>query len=194
MATDLERKTMAIAAIAENFGKDFSPELLKLWLRLLSPFSPEQVEAGTIQVIASYAYKTMPPFAVLREAMEEAVGCGPQSAELKAVAEWAWLQESVGRYGSYAEPDAMHPTTAHVVRIMGGWKTLCGWETRYLDLKRKEFMTLWVQADGKAEVLCRGAAGVQRAITQTRGGFVRVGAMLPGELVALDNTRQRIGA
>lgn len=179
MATDLERKTAAIGGIAENFGKEFSADLLKIWLRLLRPYPPELVEAAAVRVIETYAYKTMPPYAVLREAIEDVTGAGAQATGLKAAAEWTRLQEDVARCGSYAPPEDMHLTTAHVVRVMGGWRAVCMWETRYLDLKRREFVDLWTQADGKADVLAMGAAGVQRAIAQTRGGFVRVGMSLP---------------
>lgn len=192
--TDLERKTLAINGIAENFGKEFSANLLKIWLRLLQPYPPELVEAAAVRVIETYAYKTMPPYAVLREAIEEVTGHGPQATELKATAEWVRLQEDVSRSGSYAPPEDMHPTTAHVVGVMGGWRAVCGWETRYLDLKRREFVGLWTQADGKSDVLAMGAAGVQRAIAQTRGGFVRVGLALPGGLMALGESKKQIGA
>lgn len=194
MATDLERKTKAIGGIAENFGKEFTADLLKIWLRLLRPYTPELVEAAAVRVIETYTYKTMPPFAALREAIEEVTGHGPQATELKAAAEWTRLHADVSRCGSYAPPDDMHPTTAHVVGMMGGWRAVCMWETRYLDIKRREFVDLWTQADGKADVLALGAAGVQRAIAQTRGGFVRVGVALPGGLMALDESRKRIGA
>ena len=193
--TDLERKTLAINGIAENYGKELSAELLKMWLRLLSSYTPEQVEAGAVHVIGTYAYKTMPPFAILREAIDEAAGAGPRATEMQAAAEWARLQRDIPRYGTYARPETLHPTTAHVLAVMGGWKAACLWETRILDFKRKEFMELWVQSHGKADVLALGAEGVQRAITQTRGGFVRVGGMaLPGGLAALGESRKRIGA
>lgn len=194
MATDLERKVMAIGGIAENYGAAFTPNLLKIWLRLLRPYPPEMVEAAAARVIETYAYKTMPPYAILREAIEEIAGAGPQATGLKAAAEWTCLQEDVARRGSYAPPEDMHPTTAHVVGVMGGWRAVCAWETRYLDLKRREFCELWTQADGKADVLAMGAAGVQRAIAQTRGGFVRVGMTLSGGLMALDESKKQIGA
>ena len=180
--TELERKTLAINGIAENFGKEFSSELLKLWLRLLAPYTPEQVEAGAVHVIGTYAYKTMPPYAVLREAIEETAGVGPRATELQAAAEWAKLQSDIFRRGSYAKPEGMHPTTAHVLCVMGGWKAACLWETRVLDFKRKEFMELWVQANGKADVLALGADAVRIAIAQSHSGLVHVGAVIPQRL------------
>lgn len=194
MASDQERKAMAISGIAENFGKEFSPALLQMWLRLLTPYTPEQVEAGAVRVIETYAFKTMPPYAVLREAIEENAGLGRHAAELQAVAEWGKLQSDIPRCGSYTPPQDMHPTTAHVLRVMGGWQTACSWELRTLDFKRKEFVELWIQADGKADVLAMGAAEVQRAIAQTRGGFVHVGRALSGGLKALGETGKQIGA
>lgn len=180
--TALERKTMAVAAIAENFGKEITPELLKIWLSLLSRYTPEQVEAGAVRVIEAYEYKTMPPYAVLREAIEDSAGIGQKAAKLKAAAEWAWLQDAIARHDIREE---IHPTTAHVVRIMGGWQAVGMWETRYIDLKRREFVDLWMQADGKVDVLAMGAAGVQRAIEQTHGGFTRIGEALPTAVKAL---------
>ena len=38
MATDLERKTKAIGGIAENYGAAFTPDLLKIWLRMLRQY------------------------------------------------------------------------------------------------------------------------------------------------------------
>lgn len=167
--TELERKTTAVGAIAENFGKEVSPALLKIWLRLLARYTPEQVETGAVRVIETYAFKTMPPYAILREAIENAAGTGPQATEMQAAAEWTRLQEAVSRCGSYALPADMHPTTAHVVRVMGGWTAVCQWETRYLDLKRREFMNLWTQADGKADVLALGAKATRAAIVHGTG-------------------------
>lgn len=105
--TDLERKTLAINGIAENYGKELSAELLKMWLRLLASYTPEQVEAGAVHVIGSYVYKTMPPFAILREAIDEAAGAGPRATEMQAAAEWARLQRDIPRYGTYARPETL---------------------------------------------------------------------------------------
>lgn len=51
-------------ASAENYGAALTPDLLKIWLRLLRPYPPEFVEAAAVRVIETYAYKTMPPYAV----------------------------------------------------------------------------------------------------------------------------------
>lgn len=190
MNTDTERKMATINGIAENFGKEFSAELLKLWLRLLTPYTPEQVEAGAVHVIGAYAYKTMPPFAVLREAIEETAGVGPRATELQATAEWAKLQHDISRYGTYAQPEGIHPTTAHVLHVMGGWQAVCHWESRYLDFKRKEFVELWVQSHGKTELLPLGAVAVRQAIVQTHGNMVSIGTLPRNFVHALQAAKQ----
>lgn len=181
------KKAIAITVMAENFGRELSPALASMWLDLLAPYDATLVQAAVRAVIESYEYKTLPPFAVLKRELDDLAGTSKRAVALQAEAEWTLLQENVSRFGIYKQPD-MHPTTTHVVRVMGGWKAVCHWEARNLDFKHREFVELWTQADGKADVLAMGAVGVQQAITQTRGGFMRVGAALPNGLKALSET------
>ncbi|MDE7064196.1 MAG: hypothetical protein K2O70_01840 [Desulfovibrionaceae bacterium] len=182
------QKALAITILAENFGKELPPALANIWLDLLAPYPANQVKAAVRAVIERYEYKTLPPFAVLKHELDNLAGTSEQAVALQAEAEWVLLRENIARLGIYRQPD-MHPTTAHVVRVMGGWEAVCHWETRSLDFKHKDFCELWTQAHGKADVLALGAAEVQKAIAQTRGGFVRVGAALPnGLLKALSET------
>ena len=162
-------KAIAINALAENFGKEFSPALLGLWLDLLAPYPVALVRASVKAVIEHYEFKALPPFAVLKKALDDLAGTSEQALLVQAAAEWTRLQEAVSRSGSYARPDDMHPTTAHVVRVMGGWAAVCQWETRYLDLKRREFVSLWTQADGKTEFLALGAKATRAAIVHGTG-------------------------
>lgn len=186
MASSQERKALAISGMAENFGKELSPVLLRMWLKLLEGCSPEQVEAGAMHVIGTYQFKTMPPFAVLREAIESITGGGQKGLELQAGAEWNWVLDQVAKGVIYREPDQAHPTTDYVVRVMGGWSAIAAWETRNIDFKRHEFVELWVQADGKVGVLGMGAAGVRQAIEQAGGSFTRIGMALSGTMKALE--------
>lgn len=169
-ATSQERKAYAISGIAENFGTVLSPTLLRMWLRLLERYTPEQVEAGAVRVIGTYVYKTMPPFAVLREAIEGTSGDGQKETGLQANAEWSWLMDQVSKGLLYREPEQVHPTTAYVVRMMGGWAAVGAWEQRYLDFKRRDFLELWTQAHGKVDALERGASGVLELIKCHRLG------------------------
>lgn len=151
-----ERLMAVIMGIAENFEKEISPTLMRMWLKLLSGYSVEQVEAGALLLIETYTFKTLPPFAVLRECILKASGSQEGNVELQAVAEWAKLQGDIVHYGSYRKPD-MHPVTEQVLRMMGGWSAACCWETRVIDFKRREFLELWAQTHGKEHVIALGA-------------------------------------
>lgn len=182
------KKAIAITVMAENFGKELSPALASLWLDLLAPYDVVRVQSAVRAVIEGYEYKTLPPFAVLKRELDNLAGTSEQALLLQAESEWALLQTAISHRGIYSPPDNLHPTTAHVLSVMGGWTAACQWETRSLDFKRKDFVDLWTQANGKVEVLALGAAGVQRAIAQTRGGLVRAGMALSGGLKALSET------
>ena len=172
------KKAIAITVMAENFGKELSPALASLWLDLLAPYDAAHVQAAVRAVIEGYEYKTLPPFAVLKRELDNLAGASEQAVALQAEAEWVLLQENVSRLGIYKQPD-MHPTTAHVVRVMGGWEAVCHWETRSLDFKHKDFCEFWKQAHGKTKFLAMGAGATRAAIArETRP--VRVGATLEG--------------
>ena len=194
MNADTE-KTMAIMALAENFGADVSQAMLKMWLALLKAYTVEQVHAGAMRVIETHEYKNMPAFAVLRKAIDAAAGRGGDVIEAQAAAEWTALLTAIEQRGSYGGPPPdMHPTTAYVLRSFGGWGAVCMWSTAWLDVKRRDFIALWIQAHGKTDAMALGADGVKAALTTgtaaaRTGGAESAGATL-GRL-ALDGQEVR---
>lgn len=170
--TGTEEKITALMALAANYGKEFPESLLGIWLDLLKPYPVELVNAGVRAVIESYAYKTLPPFALLRQAMDKVAGVLPQekNVEAQAAAEWTALLEAIEQRGSYGGPPPdMHPTTAYVLRSFGGWDNACRWSTAWLDAKRRDFIGLWVQAHGKTDAMALGADAVKAALTTGTG-------------------------
>ena len=153
------KKSMAINALGENFGKEFSPALLELWLDMLAPYSSGQVQQAVKTVIERYEFKTLPPFAVLKKALDDLAGTGEKALELQALAEWGVLQRAIAQYGSYSKPP-LHPTTEHVVRLLGGWDAACQWTVRDVDFRRKDFIRLWADCSGKEEFIQIGADAV----------------------------------
>lgn len=163
-------KLSAIDALGANFGVMAIPEKLKeMWLGLLDPYPAAMVNAAVGMVISRYEYKTLPPFAVLKAALDDMTGSSDQALELQAAAEWAVLCREVSRVGSYRIPD-LHPTTAWVVGTMGGWDAVCQWPTSSLDFKRRDFIKLWIDSHGRVDVMQLGAGEVQAALAQ---GHVR---------------------
>lgn len=177
---DEAQKSMAINAIAENFGKAFSPQLLNMWLDLLAPYSAGQVQQAVYVVLEQYEFKTLPPFAVLKSALDEISGIGEKALELQAIAEWGVLNEAIGKYGYYNKPE-LHPTTEHALRLLGGWADACQWNMKELDFKRRDFIRLWVDSHGRVEQMQLGAGGVLQALTSgtdRRSGPLHLGSAL----------------
>ncbi len=167
---DKQRKLAALYALALNYGKEFPRPLAQLWMRLLAPYSADQVEDGVARVVSEYEYKTLPPFAVLRKAMDKASGIVPpdRALDMQAEAEWHALLDAVSSRGRY-NPPALHPTTAYVLRGMGGWNAACGWETDKLEWRHREFTDAWKLAHGNTEAMALGARGVEAIAAQPEG-------------------------
>lgn len=171
MRNELNRKTDALMGMAENFGKVMSDALLTMWLRLLEPYDASEVEFAVMRVIEQYEYKTFPPFAVLKSALDKAVGKidSERALEMQAESEWAKLLDDVRVMGAYGGPSApLHPTTAYVLRSMGGWSAACRWPTDKLEWRRKEFMEAWKLANGNVGVMALGAGAVAAMSTGPR--------------------------
>lgn len=152
---------MAIMALAANFGKEFPECLLPIWLDLLAPYPASLVNEAVKQVILTYEYKTMPPFAVLQRELDKLSGVIPEAKalDMRAEAEWGKLLDAIGRYGSYRKPD-LHKTTEYVLRSMGGWGAACQWDAARLEWRRKEFVEAWKMADGKVDLMIGGAEAI----------------------------------
>ena len=190
---DTQAKIAALTALAENYGASLSPALLKLWLHLLTPYTAEQVAAAVARVVTEYEYKTLPPFAVLRKALDVDAGNSQEAIEAQAAAEWTALIEAIAQRGSYGGPPPdMHPTTAYVLRSLGGWGAVCMWSKAWLDAKRRDFVDLWTQAHGRVEAMELGADAVKAALTagaHGARGVERAGAVI-GRLAIGPEARQ----
>lgn len=144
------KKALAIAALAENFGKELSEALLSMWLDLLAPYPAPLVEEAARRVVSRYAYKTMPPFAILRQAIDEAQGMDAGHARREAIGAWERVCAAISAFGPYRAP-ALDERSLRIVRLMGGWEAACSWERASLDFKRRDFLALW-QEDGAHDI------------------------------------------
>ena len=138
-------------------------------MRLLVPYSAEQVEDGVAHVVSEYEYKTLPPFAVLKKAMDKASGILSQerALDMAAEAEWCKLCDDVSRLGRYREPTHCQ-TTAYVLRGMGGWDAACNWEQDKLEWRHKEFIDAWKLAHGNTHAMSLGADGIEALTASSR--------------------------
>ena len=167
-ATDGERKAQLIRLLASNYSAEVDEDSTTLWLMLLAPYSVETCRHAVLAVVRQYGneavrFGSMPPFALLQRELDAHTGevRGEKNAALRAEAEWGRLLEEIRRCGAWREPQ-LHPTTAFVVRQMGGWIPACRWKEEELGWKKREFCAAWRECCGREEVLARGAAAVAR--------------------------------
>lgn len=169
--TEIQRKTAAVMALAENHKTEVSQTLMTMWLRAMKPYSAEQVEAGVERLIMTCKTQKMPPYAVLDEAIREASGIPSpldqqKAKEAQAEAEWAQVLDQVRRVGSYGNP-RFHPTTQRVLRSMGGWSALCeSMTSANRDFKRRDFISMWQTYHETGDAMELGAFGVQQALEE----------------------------
>ena len=156
-----DKKVMALMVLAANFGKEFPECLLPIWLELLEPYPASLVNKAVKQLILSYEYKTIPPFAVLKAMLDKITGQVDEEDRLAlaAEAEWNKLLADISSRGYYKPPEFC-PTTAFVLRSMGGWEAACSWSAPKMEWRHKEFLELWKQAHGKEEVMELGGNAV----------------------------------
>ena len=175
------KKAIALTALAENFGATMSEPLTESWLRLLAGYTPEQVDRAVQKVIETHVYRGLPPFAVLKNALDGQCGISPAAIETQAIAEWGLMLDAIESQGRYTKPPFC-PTTEYVLRLMGGWDAACSWETENLSWRRKEFIALWKEAHGKTEYMQLGAAAVQEALAH--GQDRNIGPLPVGDVIA----------
>lgn len=137
------RKVTALTALSANYDQTMPKELTKFWLNLLANYSAKQVEQGVNKIISEYEYKTRPPFAVLKKAIDGNTAkkrIDPERLrKMEAEDEWNNLLENISSYGRYNKPNLL-PVTEHILRSMGGWDAACNWETAKLEWRHKEFI------------------------------------------------------
>lgn len=155
--------------MALNYDKDLNPQLAKLWLKILEPYSADVVSAAVMYVVQTYAYKTLPPFAVLQEAIRKVTGEKPKpepakALETRAEAEWGIVLKAIVDVGSYGSPK-LCPQTEKTIELMGGWQHLCGTLTESnMDFKRRDFIKLWQDAEDISEAMGLTAGAETKAI------------------------------
>ncbi|MDR1947603.1 MAG: hypothetical protein LBQ51_10640 [Desulfovibrio sp.] len=162
-----EKKLSALLGLAENFSKIFPSNMLDLWMEMLTPYSAAHVVAAVKVVIDRYEYKTIPPFAVLKRALNDLMGTSESSLELQAIAEWGILLDTIDSIGYYRTPH-LHQTTAYVVRLLGGWQTVCCWPEKGMEFRRKDFLEYWKHAHGREDKMQLGADAVKFALIDKR--------------------------
>lgn len=181
---DTKQRIQLLNMLAQNYSAALDADALDLWLMLLAEYPLHVMRRAILGVIRAHGfeavqYKSMPPFALVQKELDKLTGSLKQeeSLPLMAEAEWGRLLDMCTSVGSYGSPQ-LHPTTAYVVRQMGGWATVCRWKEEELQWKHKDFVNRWQQCHGREEVMRLGADEVKRlastgGMKSLSGGFAR---------------------
>lgn len=163
-------KAQALTVLSLNFtGKQADPLLSRMWLIKLQPYTDEQVFEATMRLVDSSKYKTMPTWADFKQFLpagsaEEQIQTMPAAdyAEQLALAEWNHLLETIQEVGMYGTEPEWHPTTACVLRQLGGYVQCCQtWKEEHMDFHRKDFLSLWAKCHGKTDVLAQSTPVIE---------------------------------
>lgn len=167
-AEETQRKMSAVYALAGLCGADVKKDAMKFWLMALEKFSAQQVETGVQALIDTEELAKMPmPAKVLRKIREIYGIPSPveqaRAREMQADAAWLDVRDKIRSVGSYGSP-SFDPTTARVIRAMGGWPAVCTWEMASMEWKRKDFLRLWLNYCEAGDAVELGAEGVKIAV------------------------------
>jgi len=117
MANEKSRKSVAIMALAEMFGKQLSEPAVRMYLAAMSDVGAEAVERAAAEAASSS--KFFPPPAELREM------AGVARPEDRAILAWSQVEKAVSRFGAYKTVDFDDPLINAAIRTLGGWVSVC---------------------------------------------------------------------
>jgi len=133
---------MKLGALVETLPphKELSPVAQELWLRILEPYSLDQV-LSALDRIGTTA-KFMPAPANIIELIEGT----PHDRGLLA---WSRVRMAIAKYGHGSSVDFQDAKIHAAIVGIGGWVKLCSMNVRDLEYIGKEFIHLYGLATGK---------------------------------------------
>lgn len=172
---DTQQRVQLLNLLATNYKATLSKEDITLWLMMLADYPLPAVRRAVTGLVRKYGseavpFNSLPPFALMQRELDRVTGGMGEKENLALMAESEWgrlldLCESVGSYGS----PKMHPTTAYVVRQMGGWANVCRWREDELQWRHRDFVERWQQCHGREEIMELGADEVKKLATSSGG-------------------------
>lgn len=136
------KKSKLLNAMAGNFGVKVPADTLDLWLDRLSMYTAEQVGAAVMVVIDTYEYKCLPPFAVVKKALDAVTGQSQAAITDEAGEAWQYMMKQVASVGRNRTPN-LPERTAEIMRSLGGWSAVCNWTNDEMPFRKREFVGLW---------------------------------------------------
>lgn len=144
---DHERFLRNMLGLLEVFREpEMSEFRILAYKSALEPFTDKQIERAILEAARTKKFFPKPV-----ELVELIQGNG----EDKALTAWEQLQQAVSRAGAYQSVLFEDPKIARVIKILGGWETVCLWPMDEMQFRRHEFLQAYkgLSDNGPPEVL-----------------------------------------
>ena len=142
---DCKNKATALYSLTHHFDlKDVQQqEVIKMWLRSLDEFTPEQVYAGAAYLIKNHEYPVIRPANLIAAIRKVCNLPSPEKlCELAAANAWQQVLDAVSKYGRGNKP-AFEANIEHALRCAGGWERVCNANQETLTWIEKRFVSEW---------------------------------------------------
>lgn len=131
----LDKRTFAegMTALCELYGQEMSEASISVYFRAVSGLEPAEFKERVNRWVQSSSRFPRPA---------DLLGGGERQARLKALNAWSEAWEAAERVGAYRSVEFADPTSARVIRQMGGWPQFCR-PTEDETWHRKRFLELY---------------------------------------------------
>lgn len=123
-----------MAALAEVFSKEISPQLSAIYFQALSGLSVDQVKAAVRRAVSECKFFPKPA-----ELIEMAGGGLPQ-IEIEAMAQAVAVVAAIRKIGSYQTPNFKNPITNSLMETRWSWMQVCQMKESEIGWFVKEFV------------------------------------------------------
>ena len=122
-----------VTATMDVYGKETSPDVLRIWWASLQNFSIDEVRSGFSKYVRSTEYGRFAPKPADIITMIEG------TTSDRGMIAWEKVREAIGRAGGYRSVCFDDEIIHVVIEGMGGWPTLCATEKEELPFRAAEF-------------------------------------------------------
>ena len=180
--SDAAKFKALLTGVGEEYKIKFSEVRLRMWWKILSKYSIEQVESGIYAHMRDpdagmYELKTASIIKHIDGTKKDNTG----DQEFIAQAAWLSIPKAIAGVGVYRVPQFNDPVTAACVSVMS-WKNLCSMTEKDVVWKMKEFVELYQNLKTKPlDQLPNNIQGLE-SIQEMKGGMTTI-------LATLDNLK-----
>jgi hypothetical protein len=163
-----------LTGVGEEYKIKFSEVRLRMWWKILSKYTIEQIESGI------YAHMSDPDAGMFElktaSIIKHIDGTKKDNAgdqEFIAQAAWLSIPKAIRLTGQYRIPQFHDLVTTACVSVMG-WKTLCNMTEKEVTWKMKEFVELYQNLKNKPlDQLPNNIQGLE-SIQEMKGGMTTI--------------------